>query len=252
MSGKPSRRSSEDSTTPSATPDVIRSTVLSLIPHLKLQEEKKRALILQVQKSDFTQPSVIEYFIGIVGVKAYDSALRSTIGQAITTAVSAASTSTATKQVTGKAYCHGGDVALFAGIDLDLERIINSALHAKRRGRLVPVSLESVLPKPASVEEKLNSRLSATPFKFDEKYVAAVHKVLCRMGGRLVEKLAMERDHGAAASRKKPRETTQDLLAVVRRMNEGLELPVQFTNKWEARIIENLVRGKSQQFSILL
>jgi hypothetical protein len=243
MSGKVSRRPSEDSTLPSATPDVIRSTVLSLIPHLRLNEEKKRALILQVQKSDFNQQSVIEYFIGIVGVKAYDSALRSTLGQAITTSVSAPSASPATRQITGKAYCHGGDVAFFAGIDLDLEKIINSALHVKRRGRSVAVSLESLVTKTSTLEERIASRLSNTGFEFDEKYIAAAHRAICRMGGRMVEKLVLERK--MRSTKKRPINTDEDLLAVVGRMDENFELPNLCRHKWEQKVIDDIVNRSS-------
>lgn len=247
MSARPSRKLSEDSLTSFATPDVIRSTVLSLIPHAKLADDKKKALILQVQKSDFTQPSVIEYFIGIVGVKSYETALRSTQSQSISAAPAAQASSTvpsATKQVTGKAYCHGGDVAFFSGIDLDFERVINSALHAKRRRRPVSTSLESVVPQ-ASVEIAIANKLNRVGgFTYDEKYVAAVHRALCRMGGSLIEKLALQNNAKKIL-------TSQDLLEVVRRLNDSRELPVQFTAKWEQRVIDQVVLEHGKGFSTL-
>jgi hypothetical protein len=254
-SARSSRKSSDDFSHLSATPDVIRTTILSLIPHVKLNEDKKRALILEVQKSDFNQASVIEYFIGIVGFKAYEAALRSTLGQSISQAQSslpgAVSTLPAVKQVNGKAYCHGGDVAYFAGIDLEMERIINSALHAKRRRKRDDDHHSSYFKTIALTGlQKLVSK--RTDLTFDEKYISALHEAVSRMAAIITSNSVRERKLSPSEPASDPEVTSLmskggtriaplHVLRVVRRMNESHDLPVQFTAEWENRIVESIV-----------
>jgi hypothetical protein len=249
------RRKNSDDTgmTTSATPEVIRSTILSLIPHLKVQEDKKRALILEIQKSDLNQQSVIEYFIGIVGVKAYDAALKSTVGQ--TLAVSATASTAVTKQVLGKAYCHGGDVAYFACIDLELERIINSALHAKRRRKTDSSFANFFDSVPHTVlEQKIKNR---TSLEVDESYISVAHRALAKMALQLVQRAASEKKRAETASAEGDVTAIRYrmnsignpfLLSLIKRMNENRELPAQFTDKWEKKVLDVVVQEQAKFF----
>ena len=227
-----SRRSSEDFTS-EATPDVIRSTVLSLIPQLRVSEDKKRALILEVQTSDFAQPSVIEYFIGIVGVSQYEAGLRTAIGQSLVGQVTTSSGGqliTSNRQITGKAYCHGGDLAILCGIDLETEMMINNALfgHSISRKRKDHHSITTM----AHMELKLG-KLDVS-VKFTERAKTAIECMCFKIVEKCVDQLRLD-------TSKKRRIDAHHLLEVIKRMNDRMELPVRFTERWEQKVIEKIV-----------
>ena len=238
-SNRTSRRASEDFTS-GATPDVIRSTILSLIPHLKVPEEKKRALILEIQKSDFNQPSVIEYFIGIVGVSQYDSALRAAVGQALVPSMGVvAQASSSTRQVTGKAYCHGGDVAYFCSVDLELETMINNALfgHSSKRKRMDHHRLTN-----SSIVAKRIGHSDVS-----DGFVEMVQRALESMCVNITSQCVSQKQ--AQQEGRKVKLDTAHLLSVIQRMNECMDLPVRVTEKWERKIIDRLVGGSASGFS---
>lgn len=174
------------------------------------------------------------------------------------------------KQLLAKAYCHGGDVAFFGVIDLEFEASINNALfgHAgtQKRRRLLAVEKGRSLPDLSfgSIENRVSTSWSGREdtFKHDPRYVATLQRALGLMLMNILERCVSLRDQAAAdpadegvvsarSILSRPDITSGvslcDVLSVIRTMNESGQLPVQFTEKWEARIIDRLVSlGKSQ------
>jgi hypothetical protein len=207
---------------------------------MKVPEEKKRALILEIQKSDFNQPSVIEYFIGIVGVSQYDTALRTAVGQALVPSMpGVVQTSSSTRQVTGKAYCHGGDVAYFCSVDLELETMINNALfgHSTKRKRMDHHRLTS--------SSTVAKRIGLTPVS--DAFVETTQRALESMCVNITSQCVSQK-HAQQHEGRKVKINTSHLLNVVQRMNECMDLPIRVTEKWERKIIDRLVGGTNSVF----
>ena len=235
------------------TPDLIRSTILALVPHLKLPDEKKRSLIVETQRSDFSQPSVVEYFIGIVGVAPYEAALRSALGSTVSS-MAIATEPTERKSLVIKAYCHGGDVAFFGGVDLEFEASINNALfgHSVSRKRArrsqQTISLQSV-------ERKISSLLADRNYEFSTAFAEGAQRALSAVLSELLAE-ATETNRSDASQADLISVATQPagpkksgtqkillhhVLAVVQRLNRDLQIPSTVGGQWERKVLDRIV-----------
>jgi hypothetical protein len=253
--------------------DVIRSTILSLVSQMRISDDKRRSLIVEIQQSDFHQAPVVEYFIGVVGVNQYESAL-SEISKRSFGAGSSVPDDSAGAQVTAgdkgkllaKIYCHGGDVAFFGDIDLEFESQINKALlgyssssQKKRRinqetlgGRNLPdLSFAKV---EQTIKRALHKRGS---YSFNPRYVASIQRCICLM---LMSILNLTSDIRATTTSPpidaelisiesvlpKPRSGSSGiklthLLSAIQTLVSADRLPVNLTRDWEPLIINKLI-----------
>ena len=241
------------------TPDLVRSTILSLVPQLRLPDERKRSLIVETQRSDFSQPSVVEYFIGIVGVAAYESALRTALGSAVSSlAVSSEPMERAQKHLVTKAYCHGGDVAFFGGVDLEFESSINNALFghcaASRRSRVSP---RPDLAISETVEKRLRLLLSfrGEDYGFSPAFVAAAHSALAAVMHELISHASQHKQH-TSSSRGEPNlisvgsaEGSKKIeLPHILSSVQEMQIPARVGNVWEQTVIKRLVEVGRPKF----
>lgn len=236
------------------TPELIRSTILTLVPGLKVAEEKKRSLIVEVQRSDFSQQQTVEYFIGIVGVSAYEAALRGILSGSLAdpNAGSGGGSEKAVKQVVPKAYCQGGDVAFFCQIDLDFETALNDSLfghNVKRTNRndCLPTPLVDARTVESCIKSKLNNH------SVSDKFVASLQQgigiLLHQIIRKCVEDKSAQKEQDLAKDgmitlhallgNKKINET--HILRVITKMNQDMQLPLRFTEKWENIILKRLI-----------
>lgn len=238
------------------TPELIRSTILTLVPGLKLAEEKKRSLIVEIQRSDFSQQQTIEYFIGIVGVSAYEAALRGVLSGSLADPYAAsggAGEKTAggmVKQVIPKPYCQGGDVAYFCQVDLEFETALNDALfghNVKRTNRndCLPHSLVDARTVESCIKSKVNS------FSVSDKFVASLQQGISILLHQIIRKCVDDKHaqkdvsqdgmitlHGLLGNKKI---NESHILRVITKMNQDMQLPLRFTEKWENKILQRLI-----------
>lgn len=239
-----------------ATPEVVRSTLLSLVPRLRMPEERKRALMLEIQRADLSKDW--EYFVGVVGVQQFEAALAdankflSTMAQPVTEPAPVADKA----KLLAKVYCHGGDCAFFGQVDLELEAQLNGALfghsssHKRRR-----VSVDSVggLPDLAIAQIEKRVQLHAKGMQSSPRFVAAVQRAL-----GLVLMTVLEGACGGGDERQTPPSSSSlltiasslglttpsvglpHILATISRMHETRALPFQFTGKWEQNLLDRI------------
>ena len=280
-SGPPSTLHSPDdpSRTPSAaasaTPDLVRSTILSLIPQMTIPEDRKRSLIVEIQRSDFTQQSTVEYFIGVVGIVAYESALKKSAGFGVAGLAGSSDPLSVNpspdkgKQLLAKAYCHGGDVAFFGGIDLEFEASINNALfgHSGSLKRKRMITVDSIqggyLPDLAfaAIEARLAKALAKRhdePMKYNPRYVASLQRAVGIMLMTILQQTACERRQSCSSTADEMGPVTAGsflgytdlgskvslthLLSAIQAMAARGALPPQFTRNWEPSVIARIVQ----------
>lgn len=298
----PSLGSSSNSTTPAGTAmgsgrvgssmrvmsqvpaDVVRSTILSLVSNMRISDDKRRSLIVQIQQSDFDQSSVVEYFVGVVGVVQYEAALAEISKRSFGAGSSVPEDSAGGGQVTAgdkgkllaKIYCHGGDVAFFGDIDLEFESQINKALlgfssssQKKRRitqetlgGRNIPdLSFHKI---EQAIKRAIHKRGS---YSLSPRYVASVQRCVCLM---LMTILNLTSDiHASITSPpidaelvsidsflpNPPRSPASGinlthLLSAIQTLVSLDRLPVNHTRDWEPLIINKLVTLAKKQLGI--
>lgn len=254
-----------------ASPELVRSTILTLVPGMNMGEEKKRSLIVEIQQSDFSQQSVIEYFIGIVGVSVFETALKaaqtsgiSASGSHVALAEAGGYAEKSTRQLVPKAYCQGGDVAFFCGIDLDFETAMIDAMygHNVKRIRSKNCSFSNI---PFShVESRLRSSTS-TNHQVSGNFILSVQQALGIMLHQILRKCVEEKEGGSfskqsredgtisvhsllAKGNKKINES--HILRVVSKMNEDMQLPIRFTEKWERKIIQRVISNAEAKLNL--
>ena len=263
----------------SVPPDVIRSTILSLVSQLRIPDDKRRSLVVEVQQSDFNQSSVVEYFIGVVGVAQYEAALSEIAkrpfggAQSIPEDPNNLQTSTGDKgKLLAKIYCHGGDVAFFGDIDLEFESQINKALlgyssssQKKRRisqdtlgGRHIP---DLSFPKIEQAIKRLVTKRgpsNSSSYTFNPRYVASIQRCLGLMLTTILQ-LTSDVYRAASLSNASSDLITLDsiipktskssrginlthLLTAIQTMMSGERLPINLTRDWEPLMIEKLAK----------
>ena len=265
-------------------PDVIRSTILSLVPQLRITEDKRRSLIVEIQQSDFNQSSVVEYFIGVVGVAQYEAALSEISKRPLAGVVAQADDPNSAQVTAGdkgkllaKIYCHGGDVAFFGDIDLEFESQINKAFHGyssssqkKRR-----ISLETLggrhLPDLAfsKIEQSIKRVVTkhGRPYTFNPRFVASVQRCVSLMLMTILNLMSdLHRSSGnpsidaemvsvdsflpnASKSRSDSIKLTH-LLSAIQTLMGAERLPVNLVRDWEPLVIEKMVNLAQRQLGI--
>jgi len=285
--GGPSRGNSSMRISSNIPPDVIRSTILSLVSQLRIPDDKRRTLIMEVQQSDFGQSSVVEYFIGVVGVAQYEAALSEISKRPISGVSSQIEDPTAAQVTAGdkgkllaKIYCHGGDVAFFGDIDLEFESQINKALlgYSSSSQKKRRISLETLggrhLPDLsfAKIEQaikRLISQRGNKAYTINPRFVASVQRCISLMLVTIVSLTSDIHRSGSAppsgsglvaidsflpsASKSRPSSPCiklTHLLAAIQSMMEGDRLPINLTRDWEPLVIDKLVNMANRQLGI--
>ena len=270
----------------SVPPDVIRSTILSLVSQLRISEEKRRSLIVEIHQSDFNQSSVVEYFIGVVGVAQYESAI-SEISKRPLGGVQSQTDDPNNPQVSvgdkgkllAKIYCHGGDVAFFGDIDLEFESQINKALlgYSSSSQKKRRISMETLGGRPlpdlafSKIEQSIKRVISkhGRSYTFNPRFVASIQRCVSLM---LMKLLSLTSDilrssgnptidaetvsmNSILPAPSKSRSSTPcmnltHLLSALQTMMEAERLPINLVRDWEPLVIEKLINIAQRQLGI--
>ena len=164
------------------------------------------------------------------------------------------------KQLLPKAYCHGGDVAFFGGIDLEFEGSINNALYGHSSGgRSRKKSQIRFVPDLsfASVEASVSRHIGKRDLKSNPRYIAAIQRALSLMLINLLERCVTEKEHMAKMADSANGTITSistvldsssqmgirmiHLLSTIQNMNDFNDLPVHFTHHWEQKVIDKAI-----------
>jgi len=245
---------------------------VSLVSQLGISEEKRRSLIVEIQQSDFSQSSVVDYYVGVVGISQYESAITEVTRTSLAAAVTAANDDS--QQVSAgdkgkllaKIYCHGGDVAFFGDIDLEFETMINHSLlgysASQKRRRISMESIGIKIPNvvaTADIEAAISKRMG-NKYSINPKYVLAVQKSLVLTMTTILQNAACTAavrsgppDSGVTSVSsflfpKQGKINLSHLLLTIQSMMD--KLPPNLTRDWEKIIIDKIVKIGREKINI--